>query len=52
MTKYEVSYISGNSLKFKTVEIEANSSDDAVSEAFEREGQAFENRLVSVKEIE
>ena len=52
MTKYEVSYISGNSLKYKIVPITANDLNEAVDIAFKNEGENFENRLVSVTVIE
>lgn len=48
MEKFEVCYISGNSLKYKKVIIEAENKDEAVDKAFEIEGHAFENRLCSV----
>ena len=48
---YEVGYISGNSLKFKVVKVEAENRNDAVIKAFDREGRSFENSLVSVKEL-
>lgn len=46
---YEVSYISGFSLKLKSVDVIAKNEQDAVEKAFELEGHGFENRLVSVK---
>ena len=49
--KYEVGYISGNSLKFLVVTEEAGTKEDAVKQVFDREGANFENRLAYVKEV-
>lgn len=49
--KYEVGYISGNSLKFLVVTEEAGTKEDAVKQVFDREGANFENRLAYVREV-
>ena len=46
---YEVNYISGHSLKLKSVDVVAENEQAAVEKAFKMEGHNFENRLVSVK---
>ncbi len=51
MKKYEVCYISGHTMKYSVVRVTAESEDAAVEKAFDLEGRAFENRLVSVKEV-
>lgn len=51
MKEYEVCYISGHTLKYSVARVEANDEADAVGKVFDLEGAAFENRLVSVREV-
>ena len=46
--KYKVSYISGHDLKYKEAVIEADSENEAVEKAFQKEGFNFDNALVNI----
>jgi len=47
---YEVCYISYEG-KYSVTRVKAKDADQAVKKAFEMEGFAFENRLVSVRRL-
>lgn len=49
MKQYEITFISGHTLKITKMTEIATSEDQAVEKAFEREGAAFGNQLISVK---
>ncbi len=48
MRRYVVNFISGHTLKYKSVVVIADSEEDAVDKAFREEGKNFDNSLVSV----
>ena len=50
--KYKISFVSGFDLKYKVAIIEAEDKEKAVEKLFSMEGAAFDNSLVSVKEVE
>ena len=52
MSRYEVRFISGHTLKLTIREVYAENKEQAVDKTFEIEGHNFENRLVSVEKID
>ena len=48
---YEVCYISGHTGRYSVTRVKAKDADQAVKKAFEMEGFATQNRLVSVRRL-
>lgn len=48
---YEVCYISGHTGRYSVTRVRAKDADQAVKKAFEMEGFAPQNRLVSVRRL-